>query len=177
MAKKKKAIHMLAARRKVEVKAPSTPPLKAGEESNLHPGLAWVSYVPRKALSQIPSIFRIVSIGGKYDEAPNLERFKDHIRIFMDVTQGDAFINPSITPEMVKELILWVLKDQTSPIIVHCGEGSIRSPAVAEFIARHMGRQLIKGYQHCTGTHYPDKGISRTLKRHALDVLDELDLA
>jgi hypothetical protein len=165
--------HMLERRRKAQLAAAKAPGKSYAYETPRNPAMAsaapkdpWVTFIPGRSVSAVDRKLRIISVTDRHRSANDelLKTFKDYIHLPINPTMGDVFYNGSVTIDLFQELHAWIQKDLTTPIVVHCGEGIMRSPAIAEFITDYYPYKPYYDYQLCP-KHIGnlDTGVYRTL--------------
>jgi len=103
-----------------------------------------VAWVPKEAAKKITVPTNVISIRGPYDSYPTFA--VKHKRVLslsfnpFDTHQSESMKEKEFTPALCREVFAFMESCQGEDILVHCGEGRIRSPAVAFFIAEAYDR-------------------------------------
>lgn len=174
--------HMLERRRKAQLAAAKAPGKSYAYETPRNPAAkvakpkdSWVTFVPKRSLDVIDKDVRLVSITDRWaGSIDGLEdKFKGYFHLPINPTMGDVFYNGDINTTLFEEFDAWVRSDLKTPIVVHCGEGMMRSPAVAEFLVRTYKFKPYYDYPYCPRhTGNMDNGVYRTL----LSLAEELEV-
>ncbi len=99
----------------------------------------FVAYIPAENVAKIPEPSLLVSIKGKYNDRPNIDREKHHVfNLDFDVGEWAIDAGYNLQPAQVEELLAFLEthKDSGRNLYIHCTEGRIRSYTVAEMVQR-----------------------------------------
>jgi predicted protein tyrosine phosphatase len=90
------------------------------------------TFVPAKCLENLGSNHAVISIVDRYTDRPSLQRFAASLPLTINPQCDRPYDDhKDITPELVESVVSFVVANQDKGIVIHCGEGSVRSPALA----------------------------------------------
>jgi len=130
-----------------------------------------VTFLPVLVAKKLRKPTNVISIISPYDPQPQFE--VEHKRLLrlsffpFGVKLSEQMKDCRLTPEITQQIVDFAEKCKGEEIIVHCGEGRVRSPAVAMFIeslyeGQEDGWYLALKYPGCLGH---TAGMDRELRR------------
>lgn len=128
---------------------------------------SWSTFVPAKFLENLGSNHAVISIVDRYTDRPNLQRFAASLPLTISPQCDRPYDDhKDITPELVESIVSFVVANQDKGIVIHCGEGSVRSPALAMALEYTMGIIVNQRAIGCPGhTGNADRALIRSFRK------------
>ena len=107
----------------------------------------FLAYIAATSVSKIPEPSLIVSIKGKYNDRPNIDRVEHHVyELDFDVGSWAIDAGYNLQTEQLDGLVAFLNehKDSGRNLYVHCTEGRIRSYTVADILQRYTDYTMVR---------------------------------
>ena len=108
---------------------------------------SFVTFVPRDVAIGLKTQANVISVISKADVVPVFKVKPKRIH----VVRLDAFGGGKLSAYDVKQLVKFLTTCGDEDIVVHCGEGKIRSPAIAMAVTRLTDKTLNLDFPGCVG--------------------------
>lgn len=109
---------------------------------------SFVTFVPRDVAISLKTQTNVISVISKADVVPVFKVKPKRLHVM----RVDAFGGARLSAYDVRQLVKFLNSCEEEDVVVHCGEGKIRSPAVAMAVTRLSDRALNLDYPGCVGT-------------------------
>lgn len=107
----------------------------------------FVAYIPAANVAKIPEPSLVVSIKGRYNDRPNINRNIHHVfELDFDVGSWAIEANYNLQEEQIVNLMAFLKEHEGSGrnLYVHCTEGRIRSYTVADVLQRYTDFKMAR---------------------------------
>ncbi len=113
---------------------------------------SWSTYIPAKCLDALGPNHAVISIVDSYTPRPDLRRFTASLPLTIRPQCDRPYEDhKDVTPELVESIVSFVVANQDKGLVIHCGEGSVRSPALAKALEYTMGIAVNQRAPGCIG--------------------------
>ena len=124
-----------------------------------------VTYMSAENVQAVGTPSVIISIGSKYDNRPTFKvEHKEVLRLHFGISTNT--FEPHFDEAMAKQIVELIDRWPDNDIIVHCGEGRIRSSSIARGIEYYSKGEIRVDVDHplCSRhMHQEDRQILRTM--------------